>query len=97
MREIFLAHDAQAQACFTSVAGSEGRKYLANLPQLARQRLEALGITQIYGNDGSSEWCTVTNASRFFSHRRDAARLGSSGRFAACIWVDGRPLGSAAA
>lgn len=89
VREIFLAHDAQAQACFTPVAGSEGRKYLANLPQLARQRLEALGITQIYGNDGSSEWCTVTNASRFFSHRRDAARLGSSGRLAACIWRDG--------
>ncbi|MDD3785490.1 MAG: laccase domain-containing protein, partial [Hydrogenophaga sp.] len=25
--------------------------------------------------------------SRFFSHRRDAARLGSSGRMAACIWL----------
>ena len=86
VRDIFIAHDAQAAQHFVPVAGSEGRKYLANLPQLARQRLGALGITAIYGNDGSAPWCTVSNASRFFSHRRDAARLGSSGRLAACIW-----------
>jgi copper oxidase (laccase) domain-containing protein len=44
--------------------------------------LRALGITAIYGNDGSDAWCTVTSASRFFSHRRDRV----SGRFAAAIW-----------
>jgi len=64
-------------------------KYLADLAGLARQRLQALGIEAIYGNDGSARWCTVGNPSAFFSHRRDAARLGSSGRFAACIWRDG--------
>ena len=48
--------------------------------------LQALGITHIHGNDGTSPWCTVTNASRFFSHRRDSGALGASGRFAACIW-----------
>ena len=57
-------------------------KWLANLQGLARMRLRALGISQIYGNDGSDEWCTVSNPSRFFSHRRD----GISGRFAASVW-----------
>jgi YfiH family protein len=59
-----------------------GGKWLADLPALARSRLRALGVTRIYGNDSSADWCTVSNPSRFFSHRRD--RL--SGRMAACIW-----------
>ncbi len=63
-------------------------KYVANLAALARDRLQALGITHIYGNDGSSPWCTVANPSQFFSHRRDAVRLGSTGRMAACVWLD---------
>ncbi len=57
-------------------------KWLADLQGLARRRLQAAGINQIYGNDGSREWCTVGNASRFFSHRRDRV----SGRFAAAVW-----------
>ncbi|WP_455556073.1 peptidoglycan editing factor PgeF [Comamonas sp.] len=64
-------------------------KWLANLPMLARQRLHALGLVHIYGNDASAPWCTVRNASQFFSHRRDAAVLGSTGRMAACIWMGG--------
>ena len=59
-------------------------KWLANLPALARQRLNALGVTEVFGNDGSPPWCTVSNPSRFFSHRRD----GVSGRQAACIWLE---------
>ncbi|MBT9513494.1 MAG: peptidoglycan editing factor PgeF [Acidovorax sp.] len=77
--------DAAAQACFVARSDAPG-KYLCDLAGLARLRLRALGITQIYGNDSTVPWCTVTNASRFFSHRRDAAVLGASGRFAACIW-----------
>lgn len=90
VRAAFIAHDAAAGAHFTAVPqeGGGAPKYLANLAGLARQRLAALGITAIYGNDGGDAWCTVLNGSRFFSHRRDAARLGSSGRFAACIWKD---------
>lgn len=61
-------------------------KWLANLPGLARFQLQQLGIMQVYGNDGSLAWCTVSQPSRFFSHRRDAALLGASGRLAACIW-----------
>ena len=64
-------------------------KYLANLSGLARLRLQALGVAQVYGNDGSAPWCTVGN-SRFFSHRRDVGipgnGFGTTGRMAACIW-----------
>jgi copper oxidase (laccase) domain-containing protein len=74
-----------AQDCFTQRPELPG-KYLCDLAGLARLRLRALGITAIYGNDGTSPWCTVSNPSWFFSHRRDSAALGGSGRFAACIW-----------
>lgn len=90
MKAAFQAHQPQAAACF--VATGPG-KYLANLPGLARLRLQALGVTQVYGNDGSAAWCTVGNPSRFFSHRRDAGVSGNgfatTGRMAACIWLDG--------
>lgn len=85
VRAAFCDADAAAQDCFVARADAPG-KYLCDLAGLARLRLRALGITQIYGNDSTVPWCTVTNASRFFSHRRDAAVLGASGRFAACIW-----------
>ena len=85
VRATFCDADVAAQSCFVPRADVPG-KYLCDLAGLARLRLRALGITQIYGNDSTAPWCTVTNASRFFSHRRDAAVLGASGRFAACIW-----------
>jgi hypothetical protein len=47
------------------------------------QRLAALGVQQVFGNDSSPAWCTVSQPSRFFSHRRDRI----SGRMAACIWL----------
>jgi hypothetical protein len=75
----FEASQPGAAACFAPLGGGQ---WLADLPALARQRLQALGITRIYGNDGSTPWCTVRNPSRFFSHRRDRV----SGRLAACIW-----------
>lgn len=90
VRAAFTARQPQAAHCFTAIASG---KYLADLPALARLRLQALGVTQVYGNDGSAPWCTVGNPSRFFSHRRDAAipgnGFGTTGRMAACIWLDG--------
>jgi YfiH family protein len=80
VKAAFEATDAGAGACFA--AHSPG-KYLANLPALARRRLAALGINAIYGNDGTAPWCTVSNPSIFFSHRRDRV----SGRFAAAVWL----------
>lgn len=84
VRAAFAWQRPQASAAF--VASGAG-KYLANLPRLARLHLAALGVTQVYGNDGSLPWCTVAQSSRFFSHRRDALHLGSTGRMAACIWL----------
>jgi YfiH family protein len=79
----------EAAGCF--VPSGAGR-FLADLPALARLRLQALGVSQIHGNDGSAPWCTVGNPSRFFSHRRDAGvhgnGFGTTGRMAACIWLD---------
>ena len=83
--EAFVAADHEAAAHFWPV--SEG-KFLADLPALARRRLRRLGITDVHGNDGSPAWCTVTQTSQFFSHRRDAVALGGTGRMAACIWID---------
>lgn len=80
VREAFLAADSRAASCFKP--HGEG-KFLADLAGLARQRLAALGVQHIYGNDGSLPWCTVSNPSRFFSHRRDRV----SGRFAASVWL----------
>lgn len=71
--------------CFTPT-GQHAGKYWANLPQLARLRLAALGIANVAGNDGSAPWCTAHNQARYFSHRRDAAAQGSTGRMAAIIW-----------
>jgi YfiH family protein len=85
VRAAFVARDARAGTCFVAQPGG---KWLADLAGLARQRLSDLGITRIYGNDGGTDWCTVDNPLRFFSHRRDNLVLGGSGRMAACIWLD---------
>lgn len=54
-------------------------RWLADLPGLARDRLQALGLQRIHGG----QWCTASDASRFFSFRRDRV----TGRQAACIWL----------
>ncbi|WP_240655429.1 peptidoglycan editing factor PgeF [Paraburkholderia phosphatilytica] len=54
-------------------------KFLANLPALARVRLQAIGVTNITGGDA----CTVTERDRFYSYRRDRV----TGRMAALIWL----------
>ncbi|OYU83794.1 MAG: hypothetical protein CFE45_26215 [Burkholderiales bacterium PBB5] len=57
--------------------GDGSPRWLADLPALARQRLAALGVAQVSGG----RWCTVGEASRFFSFRRD----GRTGRLAAAV------------
>jgi YfiH family protein len=83
---------ADVKAAFEASDPSAGRrfrpyrdgKWLCDLPALTRDRLAALGVTRVHGNDGSTAWCTVSNPSVFFSHRRDRV----SGRFAAAVWLD---------
>ena len=77
VRAEFINSDPQAAAAF--VAGSSG-KWLADLYVLARLRLNALGITQIYGGDA----CTYSETGRFFSYRRD----GVTGRQGTFIWLE---------
>lgn len=83
VRAAFCAADAAAEPFFAPAGPGH---FWADLAGLARQRLRALGITQVHGNDGSPAWCTVSQAARFFSYRRDQRLWGGSGRFAACIW-----------
>lgn len=82
VREAFVQDDSACDVLFRTLGGG---KFLADLAGLARHRLERWGFfrAHIYGNDSSTEWCTVSNPSQFFSHRRDR---GVSGRFAASIW-----------
>jgi polyphenol oxidase len=82
--EAFVLADHETVAHFWPLGHG---KFLADLPALARRRLQRAGITDVHGNDGSPDWCTVTQRSRFFSHRRDAVQLGSAGRMAACVWI----------
>jgi polyphenol oxidase len=72
-----------------SVASLSTDKYLADLAGLARLQLTQFGLgnDQIFGNDSTAQWCTVGNPLRYFSHRRDAVLLGSSGRMVGCIWM----------
>ena len=85
VRRAFVLHDAAAAALFRP--GRPG-KFHADLQGLARQRLAALGITRVHGNDGATDWCTYSDRSRFFSHRRDQLALGGSGRMAAAVWLN---------
>ena len=80
VKAAFEANNAEAAQFFKPHGPG---KWLANLPGLARSRLQALGLASISGNDGSTAWCTVSNPSRFFSHRRDRV----SGRLAASVWL----------
>ncbi|MGH6638798.1 MAG: peptidoglycan editing factor PgeF, partial [Polaromonas sp.] len=61
VKAAFEAVQPEAGRLFVEIGEKGKGKYLANLPALARLRLQALGITQIYGNDGSAPWCTVSN------------------------------------
>jgi len=70
--------DATASA-FVAHPRNDG-KYLADLPALARLRLQRLGVTRIVGGD----MCTVSERERFYSYRRDR----ETGRMAALIWLD---------
>lgn len=75
VRAQFMAQDAQAADAFQP----QGEKWLGDLYHIARQRLQRLGITQVYGGGR----CTHGEADTFFSFRRD----GDTGRMASLIWL----------
>lgn len=84
VRAAFDDGSAQVQRFFTPLGGDQ---WLADLPGLARWRLQAMGVVHTYGNDSQPAWCTVSEPGVFFSHRRGGGRLGQTGRMAAGIWL----------
>ena len=76
VRAAFMAHDPTAASAFAAIPDG---KYLADIYLLARQRLNACGVTDVHGGDA----CTVTERERYFSYRRD----GRTGRMASLIWL----------
>ncbi|WP_240336453.1 laccase domain-containing protein, partial [Raoultella ornithinolytica] len=62
--EQFCVFDPQAREAFVADEYISG-KFLGNLYQIARQRLNKLGITEIAGGD----YCTYCDAEQFFSYR----------------------------
>ncbi|MDI3325254.1 peptidoglycan editing factor PgeF [Pontibacterium granulatum] len=81
VREQFCALLPASEQAFKPVAGKESDdKWLADIYQLARLRLNAAGVTRVSGG----EHCTFSDADQFYSYRRD----GVTGRMASVIWLD---------
>jgi YfiH family protein len=82
VRSAFLAAIAsspdEVAAAFVPYPERAG-KYLANMNTLATLMLADVGVTRVHGG----EHCTVTEADRFYSYRRD----GVTGRQASLIWI----------
>ncbi len=80
VRATFIAHDAKAAEAFSRLPENvTSEKYHADLYLLARQRLNTLGISRIYGGN----FCTYKQREKFFSYRRDSV----TGRMGTFIWL----------
>jgi YfiH family protein len=77
VRNEFLAAGTEAESAFR--ARGPG-KWLADLYALARQRLNAIGVSAVYGGGR----CTYRETGHFYSYRRD----GTTGRMASLIWIE---------
>ena len=76
VRAAFLSRDMGAQGAFSP---SRPGHWWLDLYALARRRLAAGGVTQVFGGG----FCTHAEASRFYSWRRERA----AERMAALIWL----------
>jgi YfiH family protein len=76
VRAAFVSSHAESAGHFT--ASPNSGRWLADIYGLARLRLQRAGVQEIHGGG----LCTVNDAHRFFSYRRD----GQTGRMAAVIW-----------
>lgn len=80
VRQAFVDGHPEAAAAFVP-SPYRLKHYMADLYRLARQRLQAVGVTQIFGGN----LCSFVDAERFYSYRRDGQ---ATGRMASVIWLD---------
>ncbi|CAM2979937.1 peptidoglycan editing factor PgeF [Vibrio neptunius] len=76
--DAFISFDSEAKKAF--VPRKKPGKWLADMNMLVTQRLNNVGVTDVY----YSELCTYLDPQRFFSYRRD----GVTGRQATFIWLE---------
>ena len=79
VRLAFVTQHPEAAAAFVPDPSGVPGKWLADIYQLARIRLNRVGVQEIYGGGR----CTFNEADRFYSYRRD----GVTGRMASLIWL----------
>lgn len=89
VRQAFCQQQSEAVQAFSPAfnaqqdGAAEQSKWLADIYQLARLRLQRAGVSAIYGGD----FCTYTDhrhdQPQFFSYRRD----GRTGRMASLVWL----------
>ena len=77
--EVRAAFIRSREASASAFSPTRPGHWLLDLYLVARQRLQAQGIQRIAGGD----FCTYSDAKRFFSYRRD----GPTGRMAALLWL----------
>jgi YfiH family protein len=82
VRQAFVGRHTEAAGAFTPLPSADAatQKWLADIYQLARIRLNRAGVTSIYGGGR----CTYGESGEFFSYRRDRV----TGRMAALIWLE---------
>jgi len=78
--DVLAAFEEPSFFVYRENAAGEAR-WRADLPGLARRRLQALGLASISGG----RWCTYGDRSRFFSFRRDTHEGRLGGRMVAAI------------
>ncbi|MGI9275944.1 MAG: peptidoglycan editing factor PgeF [Endozoicomonas sp.] len=78
VRNAFLKVQPEAESAFIP---GEGDRWMGDLYLLARQRLSAAGVNNIYGGG----LCTFEDTRRWYSYRRDGQQ---SGRLASLVWFD---------
>jgi polyphenol oxidase len=84
VRAQFVTQDEKASAAFIqNIDKTNQDKLLGNLYLIAQQRLNNVGVTDIYGGGIDEDFCTFTDEKRFFSFRRDNV----TGRMATMIWL----------
>ena len=76
VRQAFMDVQTQAEQAFQK---QDNDKWLADIYLLAKQRLNAIGVKQVFGGGE----CTYSDTSRFYSYRKAS----QTGRMASLIWM----------